>query len=168
MLQRASHATNEQTFDANCIQLFFVFFVFHSQEHVGFNIEVKMATPDDLARTPDEEIERMVRPILEVVAACSAGSERPIVFSSFDPDVCAALRQRQEAHPVMFLSTGGSCAHADPRRHGFVGPIVCGFVVLYVAVRIPVRCSFPWQFSAGNAHRCNFRVCTSGIVLSSE
>lgn len=91
--------------------------------NLAFNIEVKMATSDDLAVTPAAEINRMVQPILEVVNRCSSGNEagsckpsRQVVFSSFDPDVCRALRAAQHQHPVMFLSTGGRDWHADPRR----------------------------------------------------
>lgn len=85
------------------------------QEHVGFDIEVKMATPDDLAETHAEEIERMVAPILNVVSACDRGG-RAVMFSSFDPDICRELRRRQDKYPVMFLTTGGTHHHADPRR----------------------------------------------------
>lgn len=86
---------------------------------LAFNIEVKMATPDDLAVTPSSEIQRMVGPILEVVHRCNSpasSSYRQVVFSSFDPDVCRALRAAQDQHPVLFLSNGGRDWHADPRR----------------------------------------------------
>jgi glycerophosphodiester phosphodiesterase len=83
--------------------------------HLAFNIEVKMATPPEVAVTPAAEIQRMVGPILEVVARCT-GAGRQVVFSSFDPDVCAALRQGQGDHQVLFLSTGGRDWHADARR----------------------------------------------------
>jgi hypothetical protein len=39
-------------------------------------------------------------------------------FSSFDPDVCAMLRSRQQRIPVFFLSTGGSVPHPNPDRMG--------------------------------------------------
>lgn len=90
--------------------------------HLAFNIEVKMATPSDMAVTPAEEIQRMVGPILDVVQRCSTGSsdpaqqQRQVVFSSFDPDVCRALREAQQQHQVMFLTTGGRDWHADARR----------------------------------------------------
>jgi glycerophosphoryl diester phosphodiesterase len=90
--------------------------------HLAFNIEVKMATPDSMAVTPAAEIQRMVGPILDVVQRCTVGSPDPaqqcrqVVFSSFDPDVCRALREAQQQHQVMFLTTGGKDWHADPRR----------------------------------------------------
>jgi len=87
---------------------------------VGFDIEVKMATPDDLAVTSADEVDRVVGPILAAVERCCPPAlrahERAVVFSSFDPDVCAAIRARQSRWPVLFLSTGGKDAHADERR----------------------------------------------------
>ena len=59
---------------------------------IGFDIEVKMATPPDLAATPPREIERMVAPILATVKAVADHSSRPIIFSSFDPDICRCFR----------------------------------------------------------------------------
>ena len=59
---------------------------------VGFDIEVKMATPPELAVTPPQEVERMVTPILEAVQAVATYSSRPIIFSSFDPEICRYWR----------------------------------------------------------------------------
>lgn len=60
-------------------------------QSVGFDIEVKMATPPEVAVTPPQEVERMVTPILEAVQAVATHSSRPIVFSSFDPEICRCL-----------------------------------------------------------------------------
>ena len=60
-------------------------------QSVGFDIEVKMATPPELAVTPPQEVERMVAPILEAVQAVATHSSRPIIFSSFDPEICRCL-----------------------------------------------------------------------------
>lgn len=62
---------------------------------VGFDIEVKMATPPELAVTPAQEVDRMVGPILQAVQAVATYSSRPIVFSSFDPEICRC----RLAHP---------------------------------------------------------------------
>lgn len=84
---------------------------------VGFNIEVKMATPDDVMRTPAVEVERVVSSILQVVSQCTMDGQRTIVFSSFDPEVCAALRERLPPRfPVLFLSGIGAYEHVDARR----------------------------------------------------
>jgi glycerophosphodiester phosphodiesterase len=92
---------------------------------VGFDIEVKMATPNDVAVTPAEEVARVVGPILETVERCCppALGGRQVVFSSFDPDVCAELRARQDRWPVLFLSTGGVDPHADARRTGLAAAL---------------------------------------------
>jgi glycerophosphodiester phosphodiesterase len=55
---------------------------------IGFDIEVKMATPPDLAVTPPQEVDRMLGPILQAVQAVATFSDRSIVFSSFDPEIC--------------------------------------------------------------------------------
>ncbi|KAF5825329.1 hypothetical protein DUNSADRAFT_11603 [Dunaliella salina] len=87
-------------------------------EHVGLNLEVKMALPNTCPATPPEEVDRMVTPILECVKRHTSGrtSSRGIIFSSFDPDVCVALKSRQSSYPVVFLSGMGLYPHADPRR----------------------------------------------------
>ncbi|CAL8470273.1 g9815 [Coccomyxa elongata] len=82
---------------------------------VGFDIEVKMATPSDMPVTPPQEVDRMVNAILEQVQAVATHSSRPIFFS--------ALRQRQSRFPVLLLSTGGTCWHADERRMSIAAAI---------------------------------------------
>ncbi|KAF6264812.1 Glycerophosphoryl diester phosphodiesterase family-domain-containing protein [Scenedesmus sp. NREL 46B-D3] len=101
---------------------------------LAFNIEVKMATPDELAATPEAEIQRMVGPILDVVGRC--GGDRQVVFSCFDPDVCRALQAAQERHSVMFLSAGGRDWHADPRRMSIAAAIdeACSYKLSGVVV----------------------------------
>lgn len=44
------------------------------------------------------------------------------MFSSFDPDVCAALRARQARAAVLFLSDGVVC-HVDPRRNSVAAAV---------------------------------------------
>ncbi|PSC67608.1 Glycerophosphodiester phosphodiesterase GDE1 isoform B [Micractinium conductrix] len=84
---------------------------------VAFDIEIKMATPNDLAVTPPAEVERMVSATLAAVeAGVAAYGPRLVLFSSFDPDVCLEVKRRRPDAPVMFLSGGGVYAHADPRR----------------------------------------------------
>lgn len=91
--------------------------VFARMPHsVGFDIEVKMTTPDDVHITPAEEVDRVVRPLLELVQQCAPDNARTIVFTSFDPEVCIALRERQARFPVLFLSGGGAYEHVDARR----------------------------------------------------
>ncbi len=87
--------------------------------HVSFDIEVKMTTPNDVERTPPEEIDRVVTATLAAVdaaAAAAGGRTRAVMFSSFDPEVCIEIRIRRPEFPVMFLSGGESELHVDPRR----------------------------------------------------
>jgi glycerophosphoryl diester phosphodiesterase len=66
---------------------------------LGFDIEVKMATPDHVACTPAEEVARVLDAVLAVMAAHGAdaaavGRGRSLMFSSFDPEICTALKSR--------------------------------------------------------------------------
>lgn len=90
--------------------------------HVAFDIEIKMATGDELVKTPDEERRRMTDAILRTVEIASARARalgqpaRPLLFSSFDPDICQDVKRRRPQDWVMFLTTGGTSYHADRRR----------------------------------------------------
>eukprot|EP00192_Tetraselmis_astigmatica_P014101 CAMPEP_0117678352 /NCGR_PEP_ID=MMETSP0804-20121206/17249_1 /TAXON_ID=1074897 /ORGANISM="Tetraselmis astigmatica, Strain CCMP880" /LENGTH=317 /DNA_ID=CAMNT_0005487729 /DNA_START=327 /DNA_END=1281 /DNA_ORIENTATION=+ len=77
----------------------------------AFNLEVKMTT--GLGITPEAEVNRVVNPILAAVEKYAGG--RTVVFSSFDPDVCIAVRERQNTHEVLFL-TACHEPHPDTRQ----------------------------------------------------
>eukprot|EP00201_Polytomella_parva_P004445 CAMPEP_0175077130 /NCGR_PEP_ID=MMETSP0052_2-20121109/23187_1 /TAXON_ID=51329 ORGANISM="Polytomella parva, Strain SAG 63-3" /NCGR_SAMPLE_ID=MMETSP0052_2 /ASSEMBLY_ACC=CAM_ASM_000194 /LENGTH=365 /DNA_ID=CAMNT_0016346497 /DNA_START=155 /DNA_END=1253 /DNA_ORIENTATION=- len=147
---------------------------------LGFNIEVKMCNlshapsapydpslyprglPWDFGRTADEEVERMLTPILKVVeqycpedyvihrttegegVSEEVGStQRAVFFSSFDPEICIALRRRQSRFPVLFLSGCGiyqipdsRCTSAQAaldfaREHNLTGLVVPSEVLLF-------------------------------------
>ncbi|KAK9820936.1 hypothetical protein WJX74_010285 [Apatococcus lobatus] len=87
-------------------------------ESIGFDLEVKLTTPDDQLTQP-EQVDRLVQPILAVVQQARHSSARKMFFSSFDPEVCIALRQRQQDLPVFLLSTGPVSLkpHGDKRRN---------------------------------------------------
>ncbi|KAJ1892068.1 Glycerophosphocholine phosphodiesterase [Kickxella alabastrina] len=102
-------------------------------EHVGFDIEVKYPMPDEA----DEygvfinfEINLFVDRILDVVysymeaptsaqgSGLDSGSwkRRPIVFTSFHPDICLLLAHKINGDiPVMLLTDAGMSAMADCR-----------------------------------------------------
>ncbi len=86
--------------------------------HVAFDIEIKMSTPASLARTPEVEVNRIVRATLAAVDAAFSGNSthRDLMFSSFDPDVCVAMKNQRPEFPVMFLSGGEAETHVDERR----------------------------------------------------
>ncbi|GFH14788.1 GP-PDE domain-containing protein [Haematococcus lacustris] len=109
--------------------------------HIGFDVEVKMTQGPEVM-TPPEEVTRVVQPIMACVDAATATVPRPVMWSSFDPDVCLALVQGQSRHPVMFLSGCGLYPHIDPRRtsipaaldfarqHALAGVVVPASVVM--------------------------------------
>lgn len=91
----------------------------------GFNIEVKYATINEQRMFGLRQAERnaFVDRILDVVFAgcgydpCKPGDTsalRPIMFSSFDPDVCLLLARKQQVYPVFFLTEGGTAAEPQP------------------------------------------------------
>ena len=88
-------------------------------ESIGFDIEVRMTTPDTQTSTEPEEIDRMLQPILSLVQQKGQTSSRKVFFSSFDPEVCQVLREKQQDVSVFFLSTGPASfkPHTDPRRN---------------------------------------------------
>lgn len=93
---------------------------------MGLNIEVKMTTPSSDAHTAPSEVERVVSAVLETVTKCTSvkdNQQGPIVLSSFDPDVCAALCEKQSTIPVMFITTGGSEEHPNPVRMSIAAAI---------------------------------------------
>ncbi|XP_055339937.1 glycerophosphocholine phosphodiesterase GPCPD1-like [Paramacrobiotus metropolitanus] len=75
--------------------------------HVGFNVEVKFPMLFKDGKHESEhffERNEFVDLILQVIYR-HAGNRR-IIFSCFEPDVCAMLRVKQNKYPVSFLSHG--------------------------------------------------------------
>jgi glycerophosphoryl diester phosphodiesterase len=74
----------------------------------GANIEVKYPTHFECAmfgiRPPERNY--FVERILEVIGGL--GVNRPIMFSSFDPDICSLLVKKQNRYPVFFLTEAGT------------------------------------------------------------
>jgi hypothetical protein len=62
---------------------------------VAFDLEIKMAVPDDVAVTPPAEVDRMVGATLAAVdAGLAAHGPRLVMFTSFDPEVCLEVKRR--------------------------------------------------------------------------
>ncbi|CAB0036518.1 unnamed protein product [Trichogramma brassicae] len=88
-------------------------------QHVGFNIEIKWTMqlkdgtfelnhPFDL----NLYLDIIIKTVLE------HGGDRKVVFSSFNPDICAMLRFKQNKYPVVFLTQGETAKYPtyhDPR-----------------------------------------------------
>ncbi|KAF8390700.1 hypothetical protein HHK36_025227 [Tetracentron sinense] len=79
---------------------------------LGFNIELKF---DDHIVYQEEELVHVLQVILEVVFEYA--KDRPIIFSSFQPDAAQLIRKLQSIYPVFFLTNGGSEVYIDVRRN---------------------------------------------------
>ncbi len=89
-------------------------------EAVGFDIEVKLATPDDLAATPAAEVERMVAPILAAVRAPAHAATllrqhtlpTPIPAASRSPCLARSWQRRAPlAHAALSASSHPTHTH---------------------------------------------------------
>ncbi|XP_076161634.1 glycerophosphocholine phosphodiesterase GPCPD1 isoform X4 [Ptiloglossa arizonensis] len=105
-------------------------------QHVGFNIEIKwtMQLKDGTFELNHPfDLNLYLDTILKVVL--EYGGNRKIVFSSFNPDICAMIRLKQNKYPVVFLTQGVTSKYPtyhDPRcqtipmavRHALVADIL--------------------------------------------
>jgi glycerophosphodiester phosphodiesterase len=130
-------------------------------EHVGFDIEVKMATPDSCPRTPQAEVDRMVNAVLGSMNYM-ANSRRRMMFSSFDPDVCAALRLRQQRIPVLFLSDG-VVWHSDDRRNSVAAAVEVALAHQLQGVVLESGALRAQQGAAAAARRQGLQLMTFGL-----
>ncbi|XP_078044798.1 glycerophosphocholine phosphodiesterase GPCPD1 isoform X2 [Augochlora pura] len=89
------------------------------EQHVGFNIEIKwtMQLKDGTFELNHPfDLNLYLDTILKVVL--EYGGTRKIVFSSFNPDICAMIRLKQNKYPVVFLTQGITSKYPtyhDPR-----------------------------------------------------
>ncbi|KAL6634454.1 hypothetical protein ACP70R_027125 [Stipagrostis hirtigluma subsp. patula] len=79
---------------------------------LGFNVELKF---DDNLEYQEEELIRILQAILKVIF--EYGKDRPILFSSFQPDAARLMGKLQSTYPVYFLTNGGTEIYADVRRN---------------------------------------------------
>ncbi|KAI7754581.1 hypothetical protein M8C21_003771, partial [Ambrosia artemisiifolia] len=79
---------------------------------VGFNVELKFE--DDVVYKQDHLI-HVLEVILKVVN--EHANERPIIFSSFQPDAALLMKKLQQRYPVYFLTNGGTELYDDVRRN---------------------------------------------------
>ncbi|XP_053988445.1 glycerophosphocholine phosphodiesterase GPCPD1-like isoform X2 [Hylaeus volcanicus] len=89
------------------------------EQHVGCNIEIKwtMQLKDGTFELNHPfDLNLYLDTILKVVL--EYGGNRKIVFSSFNPDICAMIRLKQNKYPVVFLTQGVTVKYPtyhDPR-----------------------------------------------------
>ncbi|KAL1919924.1 uncharacterized protein VTP21DRAFT_1856 [Calcarisporiella thermophila] len=83
---------------------------------VGFNIEVKYPMRDE-ALQESLHTHLNLNTFLDVILMCVAqhANKRRIIFSSFHPETCILLRQKQSAYPVLFLTDAGVERMVDSR-----------------------------------------------------
>ncbi|KAK1381637.1 Glycerophosphodiester phosphodiesterase [Heracleum sosnowskyi] len=87
--------------------------VFQNVNHfLGFNIELKF---DNKIVYKEHEIVRVIQLVFKAVFR--SAKERPIIFSSFQPDAALLLRKLQTSYPVFFITNGGSEIYGDTRRN---------------------------------------------------
>ncbi|EEF49390.1 glycerophosphodiester phosphodiesterase, putative [Ricinus communis] len=79
---------------------------------LGFNVELKF---DDHIVYQQDYLNYVLQAILQVVF--EYGLDRPIIFSSFQPDAALLVRQLQCTYPVYFLTNGGTEIFYDTRRN---------------------------------------------------
>ncbi|KAH7683276.1 Glycerophosphodiester phosphodiesterase protein [Dioscorea alata] len=80
--------------------------------HLGFNIELKF---DDNIIYSEDHLTHVLQVILRVVFQFAG--DRPIIFSSFQPDAAQIIRKLQNVYPVFFLTNGGTQTYTDVRRN---------------------------------------------------
>ncbi|XP_073019117.1 glycerophosphodiester phosphodiesterase GDPD1, chloroplastic-like [Primulina eburnea] len=79
---------------------------------LGFNIELKF---DDSIVYEPEYLIHVLQAILRVI--WDHAKERPVLFSSFQPDAALLVRKLQSTYPVFFLTNGGNEIYSDVRRN---------------------------------------------------
>lgn len=94
-------------------------------EEIGFNVEVKYPSESEKEAFGVQytlELNEFCDAILKIVF--HAARERPIIFSSFHPDVCLLLSLKQASYPVFFLTNAGTeQLDSDPRRRSLSAAI---------------------------------------------
>lgn len=85
-------------------------------EHVGFNIELKwICQMKDGSWDGNLSSYFNMNPFLDIILSCvlqNAGTRR-ILFSSFHPDICSMVRQKQNKYPILFLTQGVSDVYPE-------------------------------------------------------
>ncbi|KAK8716922.1 hypothetical protein V6N13_044212 [Hibiscus sabdariffa] len=79
---------------------------------LGFNIELKF---DDYKVYQHDHLTHTLQVILQVVFEFAR--DRPIIFSTFQPDAAQLVRKLQNSYPVYFLTEGGTETYYDARRN---------------------------------------------------
>ncbi|KAF1889492.1 hypothetical protein Lal_00024819 [Lupinus albus] len=79
---------------------------------LGFNIELKF---DDHIVYDQDHLAHVLKAVLKVVF--DHAKDRPIIFSTFQPDAASLVKKLQSTYPVFFLTNGGCEIFEDERRN---------------------------------------------------
>jgi len=79
---------------------------------LGFNIELKF---DDHIVYQEEYLVSVLQAILRVIF--ENAKDRPVIFSTFQPDAALLVKKLQNTYPVFFLTNGGNEIYYDVRRN---------------------------------------------------
>ncbi|KAL8139987.1 hypothetical protein V2J09_006008 [Rumex salicifolius] len=79
---------------------------------LGFNIELKL---DDYIVYEPDHLTNILTSILQVVMEYA--KNRPVMFSSFQPDAALQMKKLQGKYTVFFLTNGGNELYYDVRRN---------------------------------------------------
>jgi len=79
---------------------------------LGFNIELKF---DDHIVYQQHQLIHALEAVLKVVYGHV--KDRPVLFSSFQPDAALLMKKLQSTYPVFFLTNGGNEIYYDVRRN---------------------------------------------------
>ncbi|GMH06873.1 hypothetical protein Nepgr_008713 [Nepenthes gracilis] len=85
---------------------------------LGFNIELKF---DDYIVYEKDYLMTVIQSILQNVFKYA--HDRPIIFSTFQPDAALLVRKMQGTYPVFFLTDGGTEIYYDVRRNSLEGAV---------------------------------------------
>jgi len=83
-------------------------------EHCGFNIEIKYGQLMKDGKEEDKnpmEMNLFLDQVLKTVLR--NGGDRKIIFSSFNPDVCTMIINKQNKYPVLLLTQGENSKYED-------------------------------------------------------
>ncbi|CAN1295825.1 Glycerophosphodiester phosphodiesterase GDPD1, chloroplastic [Linum perenne] len=81
-------------------------------QSLGFNIELKF---DDHVVYSHDHLSRALQSILAIVFEFAM--DRPVIFSSFQPDAALLVKKMQGVYPVYFLTDAGAQTFHDERRN---------------------------------------------------
>ncbi|CAA0813159.1 Glycerophosphodiester phosphodiesterase GDPD1-chloroplastic [Striga hermonthica] len=79
---------------------------------IGFNIELKF---DHHIVYQSEYLNCVLQAVLQVVF--QHAKERPVIFSTFQPDAALLVKKLQNTYPVFYLTKGGNEIYYDVRRN---------------------------------------------------